>query len=97
MISSLGGAAQARGSWWAIRVARQRRDLLAQPWPAHEGRAAELAAKHVDDLSRDPRVIEQFARLATVGAAREWAQLQQLAPARLEQMPAPPRERRRRR
>lgn len=72
----LGGVASCRGGCWADRVARSRPDLLGQPWPPYEGRAAELARKQVADLSSDPRLIERFAVLANESAARRWRELE---------------------
>ncbi|TMQ15327.1 MAG: hypothetical protein E6J90_03855 [Deltaproteobacteria bacterium] len=71
-----GGMACSRGIAWAERVARRRPPLLQQPWPANEGRTAELARNKVRDLSEDPRVIELLARDVSEHAARRWRQLQ---------------------
>ena len=75
-IMCLGGTASVRGDRWAERVARSRPDLLERPWPSHDGRAAELARKHVADLSADPRLIERFAAIASESAARRWRDLE---------------------
>lgn len=64
-----------RGERLGGQVARRCPRLLQQPWPAHEGRTAELRSK-VRDLSEDPRVIELLAQGVSEHAARQWRQLQ---------------------
>jgi hypothetical protein len=45
--------------------------LRAKPWPAHEGRAADIARSNVANLTRDPELREMLAvQLATW--ARRW-------------------------
>jgi hypothetical protein len=43
-------------------VARRQPALLRQAWPAHEGRAAELARTKVADLTEDPSVVGLLAK-----------------------------------
>lgn len=69
------GAAAARGTRWAESVARRRPDLLDQPWPALEGKALDMALRKVDDLSDDPRVLEQLAVSVDRCARQRWEEL----------------------
>ena len=69
------GVAASRGYAWAESVARRRPDLLAKEWPAPEGRAAELAAAKVVNLTEDRRVFEQLLELLDREARRRWEQL----------------------
>jgi hypothetical protein len=61
------GARHAEGD----SIAERRPDLQAQPWPALEGRAAEIAATKVVDLREDSWL---FAQLDTE-ARRRWEEL----------------------
>ena len=71
-----GGLAGTRGTRWAESVADRRPVLLRQPWPRHDGRAAELARGKVDDLSQDPRVVDHLGAMVTADAARRWLAIQ---------------------
>jgi len=71
----LGGTAASRGYGWASSVARRRPALLAQPWPALEGRAAELAAAKVIDLTDDRRLFARLLERLNAAAVRRWDQL----------------------
>jgi hypothetical protein len=71
-----GGRACSRGIAWAESVGRRQPALLRQPWPAHDGRAAELARSKVADLSEDPSVIDLLAQDVSAHAARRWRELQ---------------------
>lgn len=69
------GVALSRGYAWASSVAERRPDLLVLPWPALEGRAAELAASKVVDLTEDQRVFARLLEVLDAEARRRWAQL----------------------
>lgn len=71
----LGGVAASRGHRWAESAAQRRPDLLALPWPVLEGRAAELAAHKVIDLSQDKRLFGELLRELDETARRRWDQL----------------------
>jgi hypothetical protein len=73
------GMAAMRGGRWAEDVARRRPALLGRPWPANDGRAAELARSKVRDLSEDPGVVDRLAVKLAEHAARRWAVLQAAA------------------
>jgi hypothetical protein len=68
----LRGVASCRGEVWAARVARE--TSTSQPWPAHAGRAADIARRKIADLTRDPRLAERLAAELARGAARRWRQ-----------------------
>jgi hypothetical protein len=51
-LAQLRGAAASRGERWASSVERKPM-LRARPWPAHDGRAADIARSKVADLTRD--------------------------------------------
>jgi len=70
------GRAASRGIAWAESVARRRPTLLWQPWPAHDGRAAELARTKLADLADDPRVVDLLCKDVSAHAARRRRQLQ---------------------
>jgi hypothetical protein len=72
----LSGMASTRGIAWAESVAERRPELLRQPWPTHDGRAAELARAKVDDLCEDPTVVDLLAVEVSKQAARRWRKLQ---------------------
>ncbi len=67
------GTAAVRGELWSEKVAR----LVpsGKPWPAHEGRAADIARRKVADLASDPRLAELLAVELAKWAARRWARL----------------------
>lgn len=67
-----GGVAQSRGEAWAGRVAAARPDLLGRPWPDDE-RARAMAARRVDDLTADPRLVAELVPEVQRGAARAWS------------------------
>lgn len=67
---NLRGAAATRGEVWADQVAKV--IDRSRPWPAHEGRAAAIARSKVEDLSRDPRLVEQLAAELARWAAKRW-------------------------
>jgi len=69
------GVAASRGYAWASSVAARRPELLAQPWPALEGRAAELSADKIVDLSEDRRVFARLLEVLDGEARRRWEQL----------------------
>jgi hypothetical protein len=71
----LATTAARRGQHWAETVAERRPELLARPWPALEGRAAEIAAAKVIDLSADQRVLERLLRELARSAAEMWEKL----------------------
>jgi hypothetical protein len=71
----LGGIAASRGYGWAGSVAQRRPALLARPWPALEGRAAELAAAKVIDLTDDRRLFARLLDRLDAAARRRWEQL----------------------
>lgn len=71
----LGGVAASRGYSWADSVAERRPDLLTHPWPALEGRCAELAAVKVVDLAEDRRLFEQLLGKLDAAARRRWERL----------------------
>ena len=78
------GQANVIGQCWAERICRG--ELRArEAWPAHEGKAAEMARDKVRYLTRDPRMLEELAAACTAGAAAWW----QRRPARYR-MPAEP-------
>lgn len=66
----LRGVAATRAHVWAEKVARLAPS--AQPWPAHEGRAADIARRKVADLTRDPRLAEMLAAELARYAAITW-------------------------
>lgn len=74
-IEWLGGVAASRGDGWAASIARRRPGLLARPWPALEGRAAELAAAKVIDLTDDRRLFARLLETLNAAATRRWNQL----------------------
>ena len=59
-----------RGDGWASSIARRKPGLLARPWPALEGRSAELAAAKVIDLTDDRRLFAQLLETLAVGETR---------------------------
>ncbi len=63
------------GEFWAERVARAHPRLLARSWPAHEGRAAEVAQRQVDELASDPRVLAVIASECSRFAAKRWEEI----------------------
>ena len=69
----LTGAAMLRGERWAESVARRRPDLRARPWPAYEGRCAEIARGRVHDLGRDPRLLDLLGSHVHAQAAAWWS------------------------
>lgn len=73
LTGQLGGVAEARGIWWAERVARK--VPCNRQWPPYEGRAAARARELVGNLTRDPRLLEALAVKCAKGAARRWGQL----------------------
>lgn len=66
----LKGVGACRGEAWAMRVAA--RVGRSRPWPSYEGRAAELAATQVEDLTADPRLRALLAAQVAGWAARWW-------------------------
>ena len=74
-IEWLGGVAASRGDGWASSVARLAPGLLARPWPPLEGRAAELAAAKVIDLTDDRRLFARLLETLNAAATRRWDQL----------------------
>jgi hypothetical protein len=69
MFDNLRGTAACRGEAWAADVARRcRRD---QPWPRTE-RAAAIALRKVEDLARDPLLLELLAAELARWAERRW-------------------------
>jgi hypothetical protein len=74
-VTWLSGVAAARGHHWASSVAERRPDLLARPWPALDGRAAEIAASKVVDLGGDPRLFAQLLARLDQEARRRWEHL----------------------
>lgn len=74
-IEWLGGVAASRGDGWAMSIARRRPGLLARPWPALEGRAAEIAAGKVIDLTADRRLFARLLDTLNAAARRRWEQL----------------------
>jgi hypothetical protein len=70
---NLRGCAATRGEVWADDVARRvrARERL-RPWPPHTARAADLARGKVDDLTRDPRLVEVRAAELARWASRRW-------------------------
>ena len=68
--AQLRGVAACRGEVWAMDVAR--RAPFARPWPAYEGRAADLARGKVGDLTSDPALADRLARELAHWAARWW-------------------------
>jgi hypothetical protein len=81
----LGGVVASRGYGWASSVAQRRPGLLARPWPPLEGRAAELAAAKVIDLTDDRRLFARLLERLYAAARRRWDQL------RADQEPIPSR------
>lgn len=71
----LGGVAASRGDGWASSIARRKPGLLTRPWPALEGRAAELAAAKVIDLTDDRRLFARLLETLNAAARRRWDQL----------------------
>jgi hypothetical protein len=57
----LGGMACTRGIAWAEGIAKRQPALLHRPWPQHEGRSAKLARAKVEDLCKDPHVVDLLA------------------------------------
>ena len=66
------GVAAVRGERWAESVAERRPQLLVQPWPALEGRAAVIAASKIAELSDDLRVLEQLLAELDAAARKRW-------------------------
>lgn len=66
---NLRGVAATRGEVWAMAVARRVR--LDRPWP-DSGRAAAIARRKVEDLSRDRRLRAALAAELARWAARWW-------------------------
>jgi hypothetical protein len=80
MASSLSGLfEQLRGplhtvaSRWASTVGECKPMLRARPWPAHHGRAADIARIKVADLTRDPELREMLAAELATWAANRWS------------------------
>ncbi len=69
------GVASARGYGWANSVAERRPDLLDRPWPELAGRAAEIAAVKVADLTEDRRVFDRLLARLDAEARRRWEQI----------------------
>jgi hypothetical protein len=70
----LASTASCRGSVWAEDVARRVRGGL-QPWPAHAGKAAQIAEGKVADLAKDMRLRSALALIAYGAAAERWEEL----------------------
>ena len=67
---NLKGTAATRGEAWADHVARAvGRD---RPWPAFEGRCADIAKRKVADLARDPMLLEMLAAELWIWAGYRW-------------------------
>lgn len=49
-----------------------RRRPVPRPWPAFDGRAADLARTKVSDLASDPALVDRLAREVAHWAARWW-------------------------
>jgi len=71
-LAHLRGVAACRGERWALTVAARCPRLRGRPWPAYDGRAAELARRKVADLTRDDRLRELLAVELAAWAARRW-------------------------
>src|SRR5688500_8724385 len=70
----LRGTAQCRGQAWANRVVHS--ITPDKPWPAFEGRCAELAARQVADIApNDPAILAELAPEVWKGANRAWEEL----------------------
>jgi hypothetical protein len=67
---NLRGTAACRGELWADRVACS--VPRSRAWPAHEGKAAAIARRKVEDLTRDDRLLEMLAAELARWAARRW-------------------------
>jgi hypothetical protein len=65
------GVAACRGESWAREVARKvSREI---PWPAHEGKARDIALRKVEDMTRDARLRELLAAELAAWAAKAWS------------------------
>ena len=69
--AQLRGVGATRGEAWAVKVAKVSR--RSEPWPAHEGKAAEIARRKVADLTSDPRLAELLAAELALWAAKRWS------------------------
>jgi hypothetical protein len=69
---NLRGTAACRGEIWADRVSCS--VPRSRAWPAHEGKAAAIALRKVEDLTRDDRRLEMLAAELARWAARRWRQ-----------------------
>lgn len=76
-LETLTSTAWRRGEQWAETVAARRPELLARPWPALEGRCAELAARKVRDLSEDLRVLERLLLELDAWARKRWEEMRE--------------------
>jgi|GEM_PF-2803488 len=63
--------ARVLGACWAERVCRG--ELRRQAaWPAHEGKARDIAARLVSKLAKDPRLLAVLSDECSRGAAAWW-------------------------
>lgn len=70
-----GGVADEAGRQWALRVAKATYEGAwppPQPWPAREGKVAEIADRLVRGLVGDARIREMLASRCYVAARRQW-------------------------
>ena len=68
--SQLRGVAACRGEAWATAVALEKQSR--EPWPTTE-KMLGIARRKVEDLARDPRLIEMLTAELARWAARRWA------------------------
>jgi hypothetical protein len=80
LLDQLSGAAASRGHQWAMAVAKK--VSFSTPWPAFEGKCAEIARRKVSDLTSDPTLLEQLAERTAAAAAYEWSDQVDRAPQR---------------
>jgi len=69
----LSGAARARGMRWAEAV--HKKAPAPRPWPAYDGRAADIARRKVAGLSTHDLVLELLAQACWSEAGRRWGQV----------------------
>lgn len=85
LLEQLSGAADARGYRWAMAVATK--VSFSTPWPAFEGKCAEIARRKVVDLTSDPILREHLAERAAAAAAGEWNRLSLCTASRIAASP----------